>query len=69
MGAKYTFYGHGTHMIETGGHKLLVDPFFTGNPAAPIGAEQAEADLSLSATATATTWATRWRLPGAPAPW
>jgi len=45
MGAKYTFYGHGTHMIETSGYKLLVDPFFTGNPAAPIGADQAEADF------------------------
>ena len=45
MAAKYTFYGHGTHMIETGGYKLLVDPFFTGNPAATIKAEEAEADF------------------------
>ena len=41
----YTFLGHGTHLIETGGYKLLVDPFFTGNPAAPFGADQAEADF------------------------
>jgi L-ascorbate metabolism protein UlaG (beta-lactamase superfamily) len=45
MAAKYTFYGHGTHMIETGGYKLLVDPFFSDNPAAPITAEEAEADF------------------------
>ncbi len=45
MGVTYTFYGHGTHMIETGEHKLLVDPFFTGNPVSPITAEQVEADF------------------------
>ncbi|MEN8242315.1 MAG: metal-dependent hydrolase [Chloroflexota bacterium] len=45
MAAKYTFYGHGTHLIETGGFKLLVDPFFTDNPQAPIKAEEAEADF------------------------
>lgn len=27
-----TYYGHSAHMIETGGHKLLFDPFITGNP-------------------------------------
>ncbi len=43
MSAKYTFYGHGTHMIETNGHKLIVDPFFTDNPAAPITADEVEA--------------------------
>ncbi|HEX9511243.1 MAG TPA: metal-dependent hydrolase [Puia sp.] len=31
---KLTFYGHGTHLIEAGGKKILFDPFFTGNPAA-----------------------------------
>ena len=45
MSTKYTFLGHGTHMIETNGHKLLVDPFFTNNPAAPITADEAEADF------------------------
>ena len=44
MGLTYTFYGHGTHMIETDGHKLIVDPFFTNNPAASIRADEAEAD-------------------------
>lgn len=45
MGTKYTFYGHGTHMLETNGLKLVVDPFFTGNPAAPIKADEVEADF------------------------
>src|SRR5260370_212429 len=31
---KLTFYGHGTHLIEADGKKILFDPFFTGNPAA-----------------------------------
>lgn len=45
MSTKYTFLGHGTHMIETGGYKLLIDPFFTGNPAATLTADQVEADF------------------------
>ena len=45
MGAKYTFYGHGTHMLETDGHKIIIDPYFTDNPAAPISADEAEADF------------------------
>lgn len=44
MGTKYTYYGHGTHLIETGGHKLLIDPYFNDNPFSPIKADQAEAD-------------------------
>ncbi|MGD8455502.1 MAG: metal-dependent hydrolase [Anaerolineales bacterium] len=44
MGLTYTFYGHGTHMIETDGTKLIVDPFFTDNPATPISADEVEAD-------------------------
>jgi L-ascorbate metabolism protein UlaG (beta-lactamase superfamily) len=30
---KFTFYGHGTFAIEVKGKTLLIDPFFTGNPA------------------------------------
>jgi L-ascorbate metabolism protein UlaG (beta-lactamase superfamily) len=45
MSSNYTFYGHGTHMIETNGHKLVVDPFFTGNPAAPIKVDEVETNF------------------------
>ena len=31
---KLTWYGHAALGLETGGYKLLIDPFFTGNPAA-----------------------------------
>ncbi|MBC8333407.1 MAG: metal-dependent hydrolase [Anaerolineae bacterium] len=45
MSLKYIWYGHGTMGLETDGHKVLVDPFFTGNPAASTTAEAVEADF------------------------
>jgi L-ascorbate metabolism protein UlaG (beta-lactamase superfamily) len=47
MTNKLTWYGHATLGLETGGHKLIIDPFFSGNPAAPIGPEAVEADFIL----------------------
>ncbi|MGH2523041.1 MAG: metal-dependent hydrolase [Anaerolineales bacterium] len=44
---KLTWYGHGAMLLETGGKRLLVDPFFSGNPAAAISAAQAQADFIL----------------------
>lgn len=44
---KFTWYGHAAIGLETGGYKLLIDPFFTGNPAASISADKAEADFIL----------------------
>jgi L-ascorbate metabolism protein UlaG (beta-lactamase superfamily) len=45
MTDKYTFLGHGTHQIETDGKTLLIDPFLTGNPQAPISADEANPDF------------------------
>lgn len=47
MGSKLIWYGHATLGLETGGYRLLVDPYFSGNPAAPISAERARADFIL----------------------
>ncbi|HSM25232.1 MAG TPA: metal-dependent hydrolase [Anaerolineaceae bacterium] len=47
MSTKYTWYGHATHGLETSGYKLIIDPFFSGNPAASIKAEQVQADYIL----------------------
>ncbi len=47
MSVKYTWYGHATLGIELDGYKLLVDPYFTGNPAAATTADKAEADFIL----------------------
>lgn len=43
----YTWYGHATHGLKVGEHRLLIDPYFTGNPSAPITALEAEADFIL----------------------
>lgn len=45
MTAEYTFFGHGTHMIKTSGQRLLVDPFFEGNPSAPIGPNEVDCEF------------------------
>jgi len=34
MSTTITWLGHAAIDIETGGHRILVDPFLTGNPAA-----------------------------------
>jgi len=47
VSTKLTWYGHAALGIDTGGYKILVDPFFTGNPAAKLSPDQAEADFIL----------------------
>jgi L-ascorbate metabolism protein UlaG (beta-lactamase superfamily) len=43
----YTWYGHATHGLKVGEHKLLIDPFFTGNPVASAAANEVDADYIL----------------------
>ena len=47
MSDHFIWYGHGTMGLELGGHKILVDPFFTGNPVASTTADKVEADFIL----------------------
>lgn len=47
MTTKLTWYGHAALGLETGGHKVLVDPFLDGNPAASISPEAVPADFIL----------------------
>jgi L-ascorbate metabolism protein UlaG (beta-lactamase superfamily) len=47
MATKLTWYGHAALGLETGGHKIVVDPFLKGNPAATISPEDVEADFIL----------------------
>jgi L-ascorbate metabolism protein UlaG (beta-lactamase superfamily) len=47
MSTKITWYGHATLGIETGGYHLLVDPFFSGNPAANVSPKTVAADFIL----------------------
>lgn len=41
----FTWLGHSTFLFDFDGHKLLTDPFLTGNPVAPIAASDVPADL------------------------
>ena len=47
MTTKLIWYGHATLGLETGGYKVIVDPFFSGNPSASISADAVEADFIL----------------------
>jgi L-ascorbate metabolism protein UlaG (beta-lactamase superfamily) len=47
MATKFTWYGHAAAGLETDGHKIIVDPFLNGNPAATISPEAVEADFIL----------------------
>ena len=44
MNKTVTWLGHSTFLVDTGTHKVLVDPFLDDNPAAPIKAADVECD-------------------------
>lgn len=47
MSTTITWYGHATIGLEVGKYKILVDPFFSGNPSAAVSADQVPADFIL----------------------
>jgi L-ascorbate metabolism protein UlaG (beta-lactamase superfamily) len=47
MAIKLTWLGHGAWSIDTGEHRLLLDPFLDDNPAAPVKSDQVAADFIL----------------------
>lgn len=47
MSVKLTWYGHATMGLEVDGYRLVVDPFFTGNPTATISADKVQVDYIL----------------------
>ena len=47
MSNTFTWYGHATHGLETGGFKLVIDPFFSGNPAAATTADKVAPEFIL----------------------
>lgn len=47
MTVSVTWHGHATLSLNVNGKKVLVDPFFSGNPAARISANQVTADYIL----------------------
>jgi L-ascorbate metabolism protein UlaG (beta-lactamase superfamily) len=44
MSTKITWLGHGTFSIEVDGKTVIIDPFFTGNPAATTTADEVSPD-------------------------
>lgn len=47
MNTKFTWFGHAALGLETGGYTVLVDPYFSGNPAAVVNADKVKADFIL----------------------
>lgn len=47
MSVTITWLGHSSFALEADGQRLLIDPFLNDNAAAPIKADQAEADFIL----------------------
>jgi len=47
MSTKMIWYGHSTLGLDTGSYKLLVDPFFSDNPACSTAADYVQADYIL----------------------
>ena len=47
MSLSVTWHGHGTVSFDVAGTAVLVDPFFSGNPAALVSHEQVNADYIL----------------------
>ncbi len=44
---RVTYCGHSCFLVETGATRLIIDPFLTGNPVAPITAEAVACDYVL----------------------
>lgn len=47
MAFKLTWLGHATLALETGGYKLLIDPYLKNNPAATVDVDSVQADYIL----------------------
>lgn len=47
MGTKITWLGHSGFILETEEHTILIDPFLTGNPLAPVSPDELNADYIL----------------------
>src|SRR5262245_15984036 len=47
MATRVTWLGHATVLVETAGTRIVMDPFFTGNPVCPVKAADVQADFLL----------------------
>ncbi|MBX5437157.1 MAG: metal-dependent hydrolase [Alicyclobacillaceae bacterium] len=44
---KITYHGHACFTVESDGHRVVIDPFLTGNPTADVGPDDIEAEAVL----------------------
>jgi L-ascorbate metabolism protein UlaG (beta-lactamase superfamily) len=44
---KLTWWGHACFLLETAKHRVVIDPFLSGNPKAPVKAEDVRCDFIL----------------------
>ncbi len=47
MPTQITWLGHSTWLLRSNENTVLIDPFLTDNPSAPVKAEQVEAETIL----------------------
>lgn len=47
MTTELTWLGHGTWLMESGGHRILLDPFLNDNPSSPVKADEVDAEFIL----------------------
>jgi len=47
MAIKYTYVGHGTHLLDISGKKVVIDPYYADNPSTNVSPDSVEADLIL----------------------
>jgi L-ascorbate metabolism protein UlaG (beta-lactamase superfamily) len=47
MATQLTWLGHGSWSINSGSHRILLDPFFSDSPTASVKADEVEADFIL----------------------
>lgn len=47
MTLQLTWHGHATWLLESDGHRILVDPFLDENPSATVAAKELDADFVL----------------------
>lgn len=45
MTVHYTYLGHGTHLLTVDEHRILIDPFLSGNPSATVSADEIAVDF------------------------
>ncbi|MFQ5577951.1 MAG: metal-dependent hydrolase, partial [Anaerolineae bacterium] len=47
MAIKYTYVGHGTHLLNLNGVKVMIDPFLTDNPGVTLSPDAVDVDVIL----------------------